>query len=148
MQTKFLIFSFLVLFLLHPIQKGVPPADMYVSTLRNYIRTMGGKLKITVVFPNGVVEISEWRFPSFKTLKSGRTVEGGGHALNRPSSPSPAARKKRTTVRESPLTSHGSTFSLPPCFVTSLLAPSLTTVNLQPPTAFPAPGGQTGDCRP
>jgi hypothetical protein len=32
--------------------------DMYVSTLRNYIRAMGGELKITVVFPNGVVEIS------------------------------------------------------------------------------------------
>ena len=33
--------------------------DMYVSTLRNYIRAMGGELKITVVFPNGVVDIEE-----------------------------------------------------------------------------------------
>jgi len=35
--------------------------DMYVSTLRNYIRAMGGELKITVVFPNGVVEISQFQ---------------------------------------------------------------------------------------
>ena len=34
--------------------------DMYVSTLRNYIRAMGGKLKITAVFPNGAVEISQF----------------------------------------------------------------------------------------
>jgi len=34
---------------------------MYVSTLRNYIRAMGGKLKITVVFPNVVVEISQFQ---------------------------------------------------------------------------------------
>src|SRR6266576_71399 len=34
--------------------------DMYVSTLRNYIRAMGGELKITAVFPNGVVEISQF----------------------------------------------------------------------------------------
>ena len=36
-------------------------ADMYVSTLRNYIRAMGGELKITAVFPNGAVEISQFQ---------------------------------------------------------------------------------------
>jgi transcriptional regulator with XRE-family HTH domain len=35
--------------------------DMYVSTLRNYIRAMGGDLKITAVFPNGAVEISQFQ---------------------------------------------------------------------------------------
>ena len=35
--------------------------DMYVSTLRNYIRVMGGELKITAVFPNGAVEISQFQ---------------------------------------------------------------------------------------
>ena len=35
-------------------------ADMYVSTLRNYIRAMGGDLKITAVFPNGAVEIAQF----------------------------------------------------------------------------------------
>jgi DNA-binding XRE family transcriptional regulator len=36
-------------------------ADMYVSTLRNYIRAMGGELRITAVFPNGAVEISQFK---------------------------------------------------------------------------------------
>ena len=36
-------------------------ADMYVSTLRNYIRAMGRELKITAVFPNGAVEISQFQ---------------------------------------------------------------------------------------
>ncbi len=36
-------------------------ADMYVSTLRNYIRAMGGELRITAVFPNGAVEISQFQ---------------------------------------------------------------------------------------
>ena len=35
--------------------------DMYVSTLRNYIRAKGGELKITAVFPNGAVEISQFQ---------------------------------------------------------------------------------------
>jgi DNA-binding XRE family transcriptional regulator len=35
--------------------------DMYVSTLRNYIRAMGGELKITAVFPHGAVEISQFQ---------------------------------------------------------------------------------------
>ncbi|MFZ3340047.1 MAG: XRE family transcriptional regulator [Terriglobales bacterium] len=36
-------------------------ADMYVSTLRNYIRAMGGELRITAVFPNGAIEISQFQ---------------------------------------------------------------------------------------
>ena len=43
--------------------------DMYVSTLRNYIRAMGGELRITAVFPNGVVEISQ--FQDVEGQKSG-----------------------------------------------------------------------------
>src|SRR6267142_1307914 len=78
-----------------------------------------------------------------------------------PSESTPAARRKRTTVRKSPstalhcsqiifqrstvdlfhqsrVTRHVSAFSLPPGFVTCLLPPSLTTVNLQLSTAPPA----------
>ena len=33
-------------------------ADMYLSTLRNYIRAMGGELQIQAVFPEGAVTIS------------------------------------------------------------------------------------------
>lgn len=35
-------------------------ADMYVSTLRNYIEAMGGNLHITAEFPEGSVEINQF----------------------------------------------------------------------------------------
>lgn len=34
--------------------------DMYVSTLREVIRAMGGELKITAKFPDGAVEINQF----------------------------------------------------------------------------------------
>jgi len=34
--------------------------DMYVSTLRNYIEAMGGSLKITAEFPEGIIEINQF----------------------------------------------------------------------------------------
>lgn len=38
--------------------------DMYVSTLRNYIEAMGGNLRITAEFPEGVVEIDQFETAS------------------------------------------------------------------------------------
>jgi len=35
--------------------------DMYVSTLQDFIRAMGGELKITATFPDGSVEIDQFR---------------------------------------------------------------------------------------
>jgi len=35
-------------------------ADMYVSTLHDFIRAMGGELKITARFPEGTVEINQF----------------------------------------------------------------------------------------
>src|SRR6266487_5943313 len=35
--------------------------DMYISTLQSIIRAMGGELKIQVAFPEGKVEISQFR---------------------------------------------------------------------------------------
>lgn len=35
-------------------------ADMYVSTLRNYIRAMGGELEIVATFPDGQVRIENF----------------------------------------------------------------------------------------
>jgi DNA-binding transcriptional regulator YiaG len=35
-------------------------ADMYVSTLRNFIQAMGGELKITAEFPEGSVQIEQF----------------------------------------------------------------------------------------
>jgi transcriptional regulator with XRE-family HTH domain len=34
--------------------------DMYVSTLRDFVKAMGGELKITATFPDGVVKISQF----------------------------------------------------------------------------------------
>ena len=34
--------------------------DMYVSTLRNYVKAMGGNLKILAEFPEGTVEIDQF----------------------------------------------------------------------------------------
>ncbi len=36
-------------------------ADMYISTLQSMIRTMGGQLKVEAVFPEGKVEINQFR---------------------------------------------------------------------------------------
>jgi DNA-binding XRE family transcriptional regulator len=36
--------------------------DMYVSTLQDFVRAMGGELKITARFPEGTVEISQFGF--------------------------------------------------------------------------------------
>jgi transcriptional regulator with XRE-family HTH domain len=35
-------------------------ADMYVSTLQDFVRAMGGELKITAKFPEGSVEIRQF----------------------------------------------------------------------------------------
>jgi DNA-binding XRE family transcriptional regulator len=35
-------------------------ADMYVSTLANFVKAMGGKLEIRAVFPDGEVRISQF----------------------------------------------------------------------------------------
>jgi len=36
-------------------------ADMYISTLQAIVRAMGGELKIQAVFPQGRVEINQFR---------------------------------------------------------------------------------------
>ena len=36
-------------------------ADMYISTLQSMIRAMGGSLRIEAVFPDGKVEITQFR---------------------------------------------------------------------------------------
>lgn len=35
-------------------------SDMYISTLRNFIRAMGGELEINAIFPEGVVCIDQF----------------------------------------------------------------------------------------
>src|SRR5262245_42799056 len=36
-------------------------ADMYISTLRQFIEAMGGELEITAKFPEGVVKITQFQ---------------------------------------------------------------------------------------
>ncbi|SDB44432.1 XRE family transcriptional regulator [Pseudomonas sp. NFACC13-1] len=38
--------------------------DMYISTLRNYIRAMGGELEIIATFPEGQVRIENFSHPT------------------------------------------------------------------------------------
>jgi transcriptional regulator with XRE-family HTH domain len=45
-------------------------ADMYVSTLHNFIKAMGGELKITAKFPEGTVEITH--FEDVKKAAAGK----------------------------------------------------------------------------
>jgi transcriptional regulator len=45
-------------------------ADMYVSTLQDFVKAMGGELKITAKFPDGVVEINQ--FESVKKAAAGK----------------------------------------------------------------------------
>ncbi len=35
-------------------------ADMYVSTLHNFIQAMGGQLQVKAIFPEGEVEIDQF----------------------------------------------------------------------------------------
>lgn len=43
--------------------------DMYISTLQDFVKAMGGELKITATFPDGSVEISQ--FESVKKAAAG-----------------------------------------------------------------------------
>ena len=44
------------------LQQGVKEkrADMYVSTLRNFIQAMGGQLQVKAIFPEGEVQIDQF----------------------------------------------------------------------------------------
>ena len=42
------------------VSKMVRRTDMYISTLRNYIRAMGGELEIVATFPDGQVKIENF----------------------------------------------------------------------------------------
>ena len=41
--------------------------DMYISTLRNFIKAMGGDLEITAKFPEGAIQISQFEDIASKT---------------------------------------------------------------------------------
>ena len=45
-------------------------ADMYVSTLQDFVKAMGGELRIIAKFPEGTVEISQ--FEDVKKAAAGK----------------------------------------------------------------------------
>ncbi|MEA1971217.1 MAG: XRE family transcriptional regulator [Thermodesulfobacteriota bacterium] len=46
--------------------------DMYISTLRNFIKAMGGDLEIIARFPDGFVQVNQFEDIATKTKKSSR----------------------------------------------------------------------------
>jgi len=46
-------------------------ADMYVSTLQDFVRAMGGELKITAKFPEGSVEINQFESGKRSAVRKG-----------------------------------------------------------------------------
>ena len=50
--------------------------DMYISTLRNYIKAMGGDLEIIAKFPDGSVQISQFENIAIKAEKGNPSSSG------------------------------------------------------------------------
>ena len=50
--------------------------DMYVSTLRNFIKAMGGDLEIIAKFPDGSIEIGQFENIAAKTEKGDSASSG------------------------------------------------------------------------
>jgi len=50
--------------------------DMYISTLRNFIKAMGGDLEIIATFPDGSVHISQFENISAKTERETSSSSG------------------------------------------------------------------------
>jgi len=60
--------------------------DMYVSTLRNFIQAMGGRLQVKAIFPEGEVEIDQFEklAEPARTLKVSRTADRSDRARRKP----------------------------------------------------------------
>jgi transcriptional regulator with XRE-family HTH domain len=50
--------------------------DMYISTLRNFIKAMGGDLEIIATFPDGAVHISQFENISAKAERETSSSSG------------------------------------------------------------------------
>jgi DNA-binding XRE family transcriptional regulator len=49
--------------------------DMYVSTLRSFIQAMGGQLQIRAVFPEGEVEIEQFKDAGAPSVESASSLD-------------------------------------------------------------------------
>jgi len=70
-------------------------ADMYISTLRDYLRAMGGDVQIRAIFPNGEVILSQFQDLDFF---SSSPVESRATSKRTPSSRKPLPRRARVTA--------------------------------------------------
>jgi len=82
-------------------------ADMYLSTLSDFIRAAGGSLELTARFPSGDIHLiclQGASSPPAKTTKSDRTEEGPANAViaNLPQSPGSKRRATHATSRRGP----------------------------------------------
>jgi transcriptional regulator with XRE-family HTH domain len=50
--------------------------DMYISSLRNFIKAMGGDLEITAKFPDGAIQISQFEDIAAKIERGSLTSSG------------------------------------------------------------------------
>ncbi|MEI8174281.1 MAG: transcriptional regulator, partial [Deltaproteobacteria bacterium] len=50
--------------------------DMYISTLRNFIKAMGGDLEIIATFPDGSVQISQFENIAAKAKRGNSNSSG------------------------------------------------------------------------
>jgi len=50
--------------------------DMYISTLRNFIKAMGGELEIIAKFPDGAVRINQFEDIETKTARTNAASSG------------------------------------------------------------------------
>ena len=57
-------------------------ADMYVSTLQDFVKAMGGQLEIRAVFPDGTVRITQ--FSELANNRQLSTAENTRGAVHRP----------------------------------------------------------------
>ena len=48
--------------------------DMYITTLQSFVKALGGELKIEAIFPDGRVEINQFRNLRGKSLKKKTAV--------------------------------------------------------------------------
>jgi transcriptional regulator with XRE-family HTH domain len=57
--------------------------DMYLSTLQSFVKAMGGRLKIEAVFPEGAVEINQFRQLKKASAKAKSPVSRGERQRSR-----------------------------------------------------------------
>ncbi|RKZ52729.1 MAG: transcriptional regulator [Candidatus Parabeggiatoa sp. nov. 3] len=64
---------------IHQLERGT---DMYITTLRSHIESMGGQLDITAHFPDGNVSINQFTEINDKLLNDGLVMSNKQHSIS------------------------------------------------------------------